>query len=71
LSIEEISSEFDQIRYLDSPDPGWTDRQREDARVKATLRLGELADKVTKESLNFHNWLRNEAAASIGIGERT
>ncbi|HTW80863.1 MAG TPA: hypothetical protein VME23_15055 [Terracidiphilus sp.] len=64
-TIEGISVCSDQIRYLKSPDPDLTDQQRENAIGKATLRLGQLADEITERSLNFHNWLRFEAAESI------
>jgi hypothetical protein len=66
LDAEKMDASFLQTRLLEHPSPDLTDQQRERGRQTNILERGDLADRIAREFIDFNDWLRTEAAISLG-----
>jgi hypothetical protein len=66
LNAEKIDASFIQTQHLQFPNPDLTDQQRERGIAMNILERGDLADTIIREFIVFNDWLRREAAISLG-----
>ncbi|MGA2886777.1 MAG: hypothetical protein ABSE51_01910 [Terracidiphilus sp.] len=66
LKVESINASFSRTQHLQDPHPDLTDQQRERGKAQAIIEIGDLADTIAQEFIGFNDWLRKEAAISLG-----
>jgi hypothetical protein len=66
LNAEKMDASFRNSEFLQHPNPDLTDQKREIGRLENIQERGDLTDAIAREVIDFNDWLRKEAAVSLG-----
>jgi len=65
-NAEKMDASFRNSEFLQHPNPDLTDQKREIGRLENIQERGDLTDAIAREVIDFNDWLRKEAAVSLG-----